>query len=214
MNEKGQIFTEEETGILQEVMNIAFGKATASLTDVIDVYVALSVPQIQVLNLGDIPDCLRETVESGKRASVVEQKFWGDFEGAGFLVFNDGAERGLMEILSDGTTESFESSKEDSPLAKEILMDIGNILIGACIGKLTELLETIVTYSQPAVIIQNSKEYEAFIKSLKPTQTAILLQTVFKFDKKNISGMLLILTSEEALTWLRKSLDKFVENYG
>jgi len=38
------MITEEETDILQEIMNIAFGRAASDLAEYIDIFVILSVP--------------------------------------------------------------------------------------------------------------------------------------------------------------------------
>ncbi len=49
MNNSPIIISEEERDILQEVMNIAFGKASAELAELIDIYVVLSIPDIKLL---------------------------------------------------------------------------------------------------------------------------------------------------------------------
>ena len=54
MNNSKIIISDEERDILQEVMNIAFGKASAELAEVIDIYVVLSIPDIKLLQTAEV----------------------------------------------------------------------------------------------------------------------------------------------------------------
>ncbi|MBF0225010.1 MAG: chemotaxis protein CheC [Desulfobacterales bacterium] len=213
-HETEPIVSDEEKEILQEIMNIAFGNATADLAEVIDIYVVLSVPNIEILGVGAIPNFIEKSVKVYSEIDVVEQKFWGDFNGSGLLVFPNNAGRELINVLDEGgDVDSFEAKPIDN-LEKDILMEIGNILIGACVGKVAELLGTIVTYSPPQVISNdNNNEYSYFIDSFDPNQSAILMKTVFKFKDQDISGLLLLLTNQESIEWLKQALNAFMESY-
>jgi len=210
----GEIISQEERDILQELMNIAFGNATADLAQVIDIYVQLSVPDIQVVAINKLPDYLKDAINSDSKSSIVEQKFWGSFQGSGLLVFPSGSGMDLLALLHEKESEEEPSNKVPMDLIeKGGLLEISNILIGACIGKFSELLGTFVTYSPPQVFHGNSDECESFINGFNPSQTAIVMKTVFDFQDKNVSGFLLILTGYESLDWLRKALHDFLGSY-
>lgn len=203
--------SEEEKEILQEIMNIAFGKAAADLAEVINIYVLLSVPHIETLRAQELPEYLKKQVSNYNRISIVEQNFWGDFKGSAFLIFQASAGRELMAIFGDDS-ESFGLESADT-LEKEILMEIGNILIGACVGKLAELLQDSVTYSPPRVVTENTPN-EAIPASLfDPTASAIVLKTVFSFEERNVNGFLFLVTSHDSILWLKKSLVTFMEQF-
>jgi chemotaxis protein CheC len=205
-------FSDEEKEILQEIMNIAFGNATADLAELIDIYVELNAPSIQVLGIGDLPDYLIRRMKLHTETSIVAQNFWGDFKGSGILVLPNRSGRSLIAILDDDEMNDF-SMKPVAGQEKEVLMEVGNILIGACVGKVCELLNTFVTYTPPQVILRNSDEYSAFIESFDPSQTAIIMETVFRFQKIDINGLLLLITNQEAIEWLQKALHHFMEPY-
>lgn len=210
----GEIISQEERDILQELMNIAFGNATADLAQVIDIYVQLSVPNIQVVAINELSAYLKDAIDSDSKSSIVEQKFWGSFQGSGLLVFPSGSGMDLLALLNekDSPGESSDNIPMDL-IEKGGLLEISNILIGACIGKFSELLSTFVTYSPPQVFHGNSNECESFINGFNPSQTAIVMKTVFDFQDKNVSGFLLILASYESMDWLRKALNDFLESY-
>jgi chemotaxis protein CheC len=206
------IFSEDEKEILQEIMNIAFGNATADLAGVIDIYVILSVPNIQVISIGTLPEYLKKELNPSGKTSIVDQRFWGDFNGSGFLVFPAGSGQDLISLLEVKSLGQYHSKRKDL-MEKETLTEIGNILIGACVGKMSELLNTFVTYSPPRIITEIDYECGHLIEPFDPSQPAIIMKTIFKFKQKDINGFLLILTNQESIGWLRKSLNEFMDSY-
>ncbi len=205
-------FSEEEKDILQEIMNIAFGNATADLAEVIDIYVMLSVPNIKAIAIGALPEYLRKTINEDVESSIVEQKFWGNFKGSGLLVFPSGSGKDILAFLDNKEVKDY-NGDASATLEKSGLLEIGNILIGACVGKVSELLNTFVTYSPPQVIQNEKNEFNHLIEHFDPQQSAIVMKTIFTFKEKNINGFLLILTNHESIGWLRKALNDFMDSY-
>lgn len=203
--------SDEEKEILQEIMNIAFGKAAAELAEVINIFVVLSVPYIEMLKAQDLPEYLKTQVSEYDRISIVEQNFWGEFKGSAFLVFQASAGRDLVALF-DEEADDFGSDSIDA-LQKETLMEVGNILIGACVGKLSELLGDAVTYSPPRVVTENSPNDVIPVNIIASDSTAIVLKTVFCFNERNVSGFLFLVTSHESILWLKKSLAAFMEQF-
>ncbi len=205
-------FSEEELEILQEVMNIAFGQATSDLAELIDIYVVLSVPKIKLIPAEKLTDYIEETIEDYKKTSVVSQSYWGKFKGNALLIFPFGAGRELITMLDP---ESGEPASGDhlNALEKETLIEVGNILIGACIGKLTELLKDHVTYSPPMVINHNSSESSLFENIIKPDHSAITMNTIFSFEGRDINGYLFLVNDPESIKWLKMALHTFMEEY-
>lgn len=210
--EEDIVLTNEETEILQEIMNIAFGKSAADLAEVIDAQVVLSIPYIKMLKVPDLPKYIKMHVKDYRQISIVEQKFWGRFKGDAVLVFSSGAGKELISMLNNENNSNYEIESIDI-LEGETLMEVGNILIGACVGKLSELLKDIVTYTPPIVIVE--KNYEEAIASghYDTDKTAIVLKTDFSFTIGNVSGFLFLVTSNESVAWLKQALQAFLEQY-
>jgi len=209
---QNEIISDTEKETLAEIMNIAFGSATADLAEVIDIYVKLSVPNIQVATAGQLPGYLKETVVFYHEISLIEQEFWGDFSGSGLLALPSQAAKELMSLLMSSGMDNA-TNMPLATLEEDILMEIGNILIGACVGKISELLNTVVTYSPPQIINQIITDPQKFIESFDPFQTAIIMKTIFTFEKNDLNGLLMLLTNQESISWLRKALNAFLEQY-
>jgi chemotaxis protein CheC len=204
--------SDEEQDILQEIMNIAFGKAAADLAEVINIYVVLSVPDIRIIAADDLPDYIQTEFSGFGNISIVEQNFWGEFKGNALLIFPAGAGKELISLLGDGGELTFESQFSDI-LEKETLMELGNILIGACVGKVAELLKDMVTYSPPRVIIEDRPNISMPKDLFDPSNSAIILKTVFCFNERNVNGFLFLITSQNSVIWLKKALADFMEQY-
>lgn len=205
-------FSLEEKDILQELMNIAFGQASASLAEIIDITVVLTVPNIELLRGADLPKYVMKELKAYDMVSVVEQSFSGKFKGYALLNFPVGAEKRLIALFEKKEDAAL-SSGDMLMLERETLNEISNILIGACVGKLAELLDDMVAYSPPRIVMENFS-YEDTSKSfLDPDSLAISIKTVFHFDAQDISGFLFIITSQESIDWLKKALHKFMAQF-
>lgn len=213
MDQDQALLSDEERDILQEIMNIAFGQAAADLAEIINVFVVLNVPYIQVIKAVDLPAYLKTEISGYDTICMVEQHFWGEFKGSAFLIFPAGSGKELVTIMGEGLDQQFDAVSAVEGMEKETLMEVGNILIGACVGKVAELLNDRVTYSPPRVVVENhaSDAIPADIFDLQ--SSAIVLRTVFTFNERAVSGFLFLVTKCESITWLRSSLAAFMERY-
>ena len=206
-----EMITAEETDTLQEIMNIAFGRAASDLAEYIDIFVVLNPPQIKVLQAFDLPTYLNNEIKDYDKVSVVEQNFWGKFKGNAFLVFPSGTGKRMISLFD--SENKFFDSEPTHELEKETFLEIGNILIGACIGKIAELLGDVTTYSPPRVVVENSLRGVVYDNLSDPDNLAIVLRTIFEFNEKNVSGYMFILTKQESFAWLKTAVHKFLDQY-
>lgn len=205
------IITEEETDILQEIMNIAFGRAASDLAEYIDIFVILSVPFINLLPSSELPIYIKSEIKEYDKVSLVEQNFWGKIKGSAFLVFPADSGKKILSMF-DGSEEYMESDPINE-LEKETFREVGNILIGACIGKIAELLGDVITYSPPRVVVDRSRLGAIADSLFTSNNLAIVLRTMFSFNDQNVTGFLFIITSEESFGWLKTALHRFLEQY-
>ncbi len=213
MQKIGQnIMSNDELDILQEIMNIAFGRATAELAELIDIRVQLSVPQAKVIYTVDLPEYLQDEVKDYGDISIVEQRFWSEFNGSSLLILPAGSGKELITLLTGQEMDVFVSDPVDE-LEKGTLMEVGNILIGACIGKIAELLDAELTYSPPIVYIGDNAHDLLPNSIMSSYELTIALRTSFHFEKKDVFGFLFVLTSQESLNWLKKALHDFVGKF-
>lgn len=205
------MITVEEADILQEIMNIAFGRAASDLAECIDIFVVLSTPNIKLVRVNDLPEHLNMEIREFEKVSVVQQNFWGKFKGNAFLVFPADAGKRILSLFQG--IDELTDSESNFTLVRETFLEIGNILIGACIGKIAELLGDVATYSPPHITIEKSLRGIVKDNMSEPDNLAIILKTVFEFNEKNVSGYMFIITKQESFSWLKAALRKFVDQF-
>ena len=207
------IISDEERDILQEVMNIAFGKASAELAEVIDIYVVLSIPDIKLLKTAEVPQYIEAEIKDFDNISVIKQSYTGKFHGTALLLFPGGAGKKLFSLFDDGSAADSGSEDFSVVLEKETLLEVGNILIGASVSKVAELLDDNVSYRPPRIVIESKPGDIVDWDLAEPDGPVILLQTVFSFDKRDISGLLFLIPSYKSFEWLKKALHAFIQQY-
>jgi chemotaxis protein CheC len=211
-NNRKEILTTEEMDVLQEVMNIGFGSAAADLADVIDLYVILSVPVIRILKTGELLDYIRKEIIDHQDISIIEQNFRAKFKGVALVVFPSGAGKGLLTLMGKREEIRLESDPIGT-LEKEILIEIGNILVGACVGKVAELLGDVASYQPPRVLIGNLTDTHISEAAFNPQDVVIVLQTVFHFSGRHVSGYLFLITGHGSINRLKQALHNFMRQF-
>jgi len=213
IQEKDQTLGAEDLEILQEVMNIAFGRAAADLAKFINIFVKLSVPHISLISKSEISETLRSELEGmDQNVSVVRQDFWGDLTCSAVLFFPAHTENEIISIM--GTDElNVEFNEISTSLAQETLLELGNILIGACAGKIAQLLETNVSFSPPFAAINEPMGEAIEQMDIHESDQILSLQTQFSFEERNLSGLLIIAGQKSSFAWIKEALTKFMAQY-
>lgn len=207
-------FSQEDAAILAEVMNIAFGKASADLARVIDIRVILSVPHVEIMKAEGLLPRITEETGVYEPISVIEQNFWGKYKGSALLAFPSTASRGLVSLFDD---EAPTTGPINPLLEKETLLEVGNILIGACVSKVAELLDDAVSFSPPRLIprvtMDNISKETVSSRLNDPQHSAVLMKTVFHFEDKDIKGFLFLVADQDSMKWLKTALNNFVAKF-
>lgn len=212
-NNEQEVLTEEERDTLQEIMNIGFGSAAADISEVIDLYVVLSVPTISVLKTSDLLEHIKSEIEDHNNITIVEQNFFSKFKGLALLIFTLGAGKGLLSVLGKQLDKEVLESDPMGMLQEDLLLEVGNILIGACVGKIAELLGDVVNYSPPQIITGNLADRALSDDMSDPRNIVIILRTIFHFSSNSATGCLFLVTSHESVSWLKEALRTFLSQY-
>lgn len=212
MSNPSRELTELEKDALQEIMNIGFGRAAADLAEIINLHVILSVPHIAVLQSEEVISYIHNQIPDTTDMSMITQFFSGRFNGGSFLVFPHGEGRKLLRIF-DGEMALLGENYDIDILEKETLVEVGNIIIGACVGKIAEMLGDVVSYAPPRFFSQD-QIFETLDDVLNASDSfAILFKTVFNFEQYNVSGYLFLVSQQSIMPWLKQAIAEFLGPY-
>lgn len=201
--------TERQTDALSELINIAFARTGAALSELTGHRVMLEPPEIAVYRTEELRDALAKFVP-GDVASI-HQVFAGPIAGDALLLLNyDGAVQ-LAELLTDGHKPS--AYLDES--AREVLTEVGNILLNACLGMFGNLLNVHVTFSVPRLHIETLDELIASTTSNKSEMHyALVVYTAFQIRDSLVRGFLVIVLSVASLDRLIQEVDAWEAQQG
>ncbi|GFO54436.1 hypothetical protein GMSM_14430 [Geomonas sp. Red276] len=210
MSETASLMTPLEKDVLQEIMNISFGQAAAGLSEVINLYVTLSVPYIDVLAHGEVARYIKGKIPDTGEMSMVTQMFSGNFSGSSILIFPHGEGKKLLRLFNG---ELGTEGHDMDVLERESLIEISNIIIGACISKIAEMLGDVVSYSPPRFYAREQIS-DALRESFEAEGAfAIFFKTLFQFEEYDARGYLFMVSNGAALSWLKQSIANYLQKY-
>ncbi len=198
------IFTARQNDALTELINIAFARTGASLSELSGHRVVLDPPTIGVFPIEELPAVL-QTFLPGDIASV-HQIFTGPVAGDALLLMNYEGAVTLTELLAEDPAhvERLDAS------GREVITDIGNILLNACLGTFGNLLKVQVSFSLPRLHLQN---LDGLLRSITvgthELRYAVVASTAFRVFDGAITGYLVIVLGVASLDRLIKAVEQW-----
>lgn len=201
--------TERQRDALSELINIAFARTGAALSELTGHRVLLSPPEVAVYRSEELRSALAKFVP-GDVASI-HQVFGGPVAGDALLLLNyEGAVH-----LTDLLTDEHKSSNFLDESAREVLTEVGNILLNACLGMFGNLLNVHVTFSVPRLHLETLDELLASITTDKSEMHyALVVYTAFQIRDSSVKGFLVIVLSVSSLDRLIHEVDAWEAQQG
>lgn len=194
--------TERQSDALSELINIAFARTGAALSELTGHRVMLNPPEVAVYQTEELRPALAKFVP-GEVASI-HQVFAGPVAGDALLLLNYAGAVHLTDLLTDGNNHSVYLDES----AREVLTEVGNILLNACLGMFGNLLNVHVTFSVPRLHLETLDE---LIESITTGKTdmhyALVVYTGFQIRDSSVKGFLVIVLSVDSLDRLIHEVD-------
>lgn len=188
------ILNDRQTDALSEFINIAFARTASSLSDISGRRVLLDPPNVGVHPIDELATEVGAFVH-GDIASI-HQMFSGEISGDALLMLNHDGALHLAALL----TEVSPDSKQLDTAAREVLTEIGNILLNACLGMFGNLLHVQVTFSMPRLHLESLAN---ILKSVtigkEELRYAVVVSTAFRVKDSEVSGYLILVLGVSSL---------------
>jgi chemotaxis protein CheC len=196
--------TTAQADALIELLNIGFGRAAASLSQLTGHRVLLDVPEVTIHPV-DVLKVTLARVVTGEVASV-HQIFSGPVAGDALLILNHQAAGMLKQLLTD-----------EAPLpltvdasAREVLTEVGNILLNACLGTFGNLLDVKVSFSVPHLTLDTLQGVlQSLLINKEVVRYALVVHAGFKLRDAEVRGFLVIVLSVASLDRLIRAVEEW-----
>lgn len=201
--------TQTQQDALIELLNIGFGRAAASLSELTGHRVLLEVPQVSVHPIDELNQSLRLVLDD--QVASVHQIFSGPVGGDALLILNHSAAGMLKELL---TNEAPLPLPLDAS-AREVLTEVGNILLNACLGTFGNILQVQVSFSVPHLNLETLHDVmRSLLVNREGLRYALVVHAGFKLRDAEVKGYLVIVLSVSSLDRLIRAVEDWEHREG
>lgn len=197
--------TSSQKDALTELINIGYARAAAALSELTGHRISLEVPEVAIHLIPEIKLMLQKVI-NGEVASV-NQIFSGPIRGNAVLLLDRKAALLLNGLLTDR-----EDASELDGAAREVITEVGNIVLNACLGAFGNLLKVQVTFTVPQLQVESM---QSVLRSITvggdELEYALIIHTRFQMRASNVSGYLVIILGVTSLETLLLELQKWEE---
>ncbi|MCA1797540.1 MAG: chemotaxis protein CheC [Geobacteraceae bacterium] len=190
---------------LQELFNIGMGHAAASLERMLGTEICLSVPFLTLLSAPRAATRI-ETPDHAE-VSTVRQAFSGPFSGTALLIFPETNCVELIRTLVDDAVplETLGELEQDS------LLEIGNIVLNACLGSFANLMQKEIDFELPTFLRGSCRNLLASNNTSAVDEPLIFLEVNFNSREgtaasNSIKGFVVLLLDARGSADLQQEL--------
>lgn len=201
MSEK-KILTEIQYGALKEVGNVGIGNATTSLSKMVNKRVDISLPDLKLIPLIEVPQMVR--YEEPVVGIVLELK--GDAKGFLLLLLSKDDAKLLIKLIA-GIAEGTDTFDE---MEESVLKELGNIMTGTYITALSKFLDLSLGLSPPSQVYDMADAIINQIVSLmgQDTNDVLFLKTEFSVNSEKLGGNVLIFTDSLSTSKILEAINR------
>ena len=187
---------------LTELFNIGLHRAAASLSDLTNQRIIVDLPRLWVCSIEEMHDRLLELLDGD--LATVHQIFKGSVAGDAVLVLEYENAARLAAFLTQGGVAM--GGRLDQS-AREVLAEVGNVILSSCLSAFGDMLQVAVSFSVPRIHVES---LEGLLKSLvvedEDLRYALVAATRFRLTEGEVGGYLIVAVGMTSLTLISKAL--------
>lgn len=191
-----------ELDSLSELFNVGLHRAAASLSEITGQRIVVDMPKLIVCPIAEIEKPLADLI--GGEIATVHQIFGGAVVGDAVLLIEHDKAALLAKLMTSG--EAAGGGRLDQS-AREVLAEIGNIVLGACLSGFGDMLELPVSFSVPRIHIESLKSILGSLRTdAAEPQYAVIVATQFRLSELAVDGYMVIAIPATSLSRITHAL--------
>lgn len=183
--------------VFRETVNVAIGRAAALIAKVLGVFVQLPVPNVNILEVGELHMALTDA-SSCERLTAICQGFIGSgIAGEALLMFHDSEIADIAKLMQRQSTDYSDL---------EMLLDLSSVLIGACLSSIAEQIDVVFSQGHPQILGQHAAIDELIRVNRKRWKKTLAVEISYSLEGHDIRFDLLLLFTEDSIERLTHKL--------
>jgi chemotaxis protein CheC len=198
--------TDDQKDAVTELVNIAFSRTAAALSELTGNRVELTVPEVSAHPIADLLPALgRFTLGD---VATVHQIFGGPVSGDAFLLFDVGGATRLVDLLTDAGAPTGQMGSS----AREVLAEVGNILLNACLGVFGDLLQVRFTFAVPRLHLEAlGSMLGSLLIGREELRHALLVGARFRVRGSEVTGCMVLVLGITSLELFVRAIEDWAE---
>ena len=200
------ILNAEQKDAVTELVNIAFSRTAAALSELTGNRVELAVPEVSAHPIAGLIPALGRFVRGD--VATVHQFFGGPVSGDAFLLLDvEGAAR-LVNLLSGAGAPTEQMGASD----KEVLAEVGNILLNACLGVFGDLLQVRFTFAVPRLQLESlGTMLDSLVVDDAELRHALLVGAQFRVRSSQVTGCMVLVLGVTSMDEFVRAVEDWAE---
>jgi chemotaxis protein CheC len=187
---------------LKELLNIGFGRAASSLSQLTGHRVLLDVPAVSIHPIAELRSALGTVIQED--VASVHQIFSGPVAGDALLILDHAGAGVLKQLLTDEQPLPLQVDAS----GREVLTEVGNILLNACLGTFGNLLDVQVSFSIPHLSLDTLQGVlQSLLVNREGMRYGLLVHAGFRLRDAEVTGFLVIVLSVASLDRLLRAVE-------
>ncbi len=179
----------------REVVNVAMGRAAALLAKVLGVFVQLPIPNVNILEVGELHMALADAAQGDKLSAVCQGYIGGGIAGEALLIFHDSEIADMARLM-----------RADDYLELEMLLDLSSLLISACLSGIADQIDVVFSQGHPQVLGQHASIDELIRVNRKRWKNTLAVEISYSLEGHDVHFDLLLLFTEDSVELLSRKL--------
>ena len=187
----------DEFDCYQEIANVAMGRAADLLARLLGAFVLMPIPNVNRIEATELHMALSQVADDDTVSAVCQGFIGSGIAGEAMLIFNESSYKDIAELLNY-------QQEIDASAELELLMDIANVLIGACLTGIADQLSMSFCESHPVVLERHVKVHDLIDRNHVNWHRTLTIEIACGIEDRDINCDLLLLFTEDSLQPLRE----------
>lgn len=188
----------------QEIANVAMGRAGDLLARLLNVFVELPIPNVNFIEVSDLRMTLKDIENDESTSGICQGFISAGISGEALLILNDSSFKDVASLMNY-------QYDADRGTELELLMDLANVLIGACLKGVSEQLKVQFSQGHPEVLGQHRKISDLIANNASKWKKTLAIEVRCSIENYPIKCDLLLLFTEKSMQTLSKKLAYLID---
>ncbi|WP_137165779.1 response regulator [Salinimonas lutimaris] len=177
----------------RELVNVAMGRAGEKLARLLGEFIDLPIPNVNLIESNELHMAIADINRNDQVSAVSKGFVNAGIKGEALVIFNDTNTQPILEMLQ------YDTNQHSEQLQLEALMDVSNILTGACLNALSDQLNVNFSHSQP-ILLGRHRGLEVLLNdNISRWNKIMAVEIGYSIKSRDIGFDLLLLFPDEAM---------------